>query len=78
MRALEAGVVAHIEASVRAVQPQPGDGRPPGHGRTQSAGGSGEVGDDDESGVPVERDAGAVVAHCRSRVGVRSGFLYVS
>lgn len=43
-----------------------------------SACGAGEVGGDDVGGVPVQGDSGAVVAHGRSRVGVRSRFLDVA
>jgi hypothetical protein len=40
-------------------------------------GGSGKVGGDDISGVPVETAAGTVVAHRCARVGVGRGFLHV-
>ena len=40
--------------------------------------GAGEVGGDDVSGVPVEGDPGAVVAHRCARVGVRCGFLHIA
>jgi len=41
------------------------------------AAGSGYEGGDDVSGMAVERDSGAVIAHGRAGVCVRSGFLYV-
>ena len=42
------------------------------------AGGAGDEGGDDVGGVPVEGDAGAVVAHRGARVGVAGGFLDVA
>ena len=36
------------------------------------------VGGDDVGGVTIERDAGAVVAHGRSRVGMRGRFLHIT
>jgi hypothetical protein len=39
---------------------------------------AGEVGGDEVGGVPIEGDAGAVVAHRRSRVGVGCDFLHIA
>ena len=40
-------------------------------------GGSGKVGGDDLSGVPVEAAAGPVIAHRGARIGMRGRFLHV-
>jgi hypothetical protein len=71
----ELAAPGRAETGAHAAEAPPAHERPP---QAPPAGGARDVGGHDVGGVMVERNSGPLVAHGRSWVGVRRGFLNVA